>query len=86
MSNSCILPIQRTPSGATIPGQSEPGSFGNDGVLHITQSSSNAEASPSNYFVLYPGHSLGGGVLPICRDAVDVFYIFSRLGHIFYNL
>ena len=28
----------------------------------------------------YPGHSLGG-VLPLCREAVGVFYSLSRLGN-----
>ena len=40
MSNCSIWPIDKTLSGATTPGQSEPGSNGNEGVLHIPQSSS----------------------------------------------
>ena len=40
MSNISICPIDRTLSGATTPGQSGPGSDGNDGVLHFPQSSS----------------------------------------------
>ena len=28
----------------------------------------------------YPGHSLGGGSYPLCREAVGVFYSPSRLG------
>ena len=47
-------------SGATTPGQSGPGSDGNEGVLHIPQSSSIAGTSPSDGLVPYPGHSLGG--------------------------
>ena len=47
-------------SGATIPGQSGPGSNGNEGVLHIPQSSSITGTSPSDCLVLYPGHSLEG--------------------------
>ena len=35
MWNSSIWPIDRTLSGATILGQSEPGSNGNEEVLHI---------------------------------------------------
>ena len=31
-------------------------------------------ASPPDRLVLYPGHLMDGGVLPLCRDAVDVFY------------
>ena len=46
------------PSGATILGQSRPGSNGNKGVLLISQSSSMTGASPSDCFVSYPGHSL----------------------------
>ena len=37
---SSIWPIDRTLSGATTVGQSEPGSDGNEGVLCILQSSS----------------------------------------------
>ena len=47
-------------SGATTPGQSGPGSNGNEGVLRISQSSSIAGTSPSDCLVSYPGHSLGG--------------------------
>ena len=39
-----------------------------------------AGTSPSDCLVSYPGHSLGGGVLPLCRGAVGVFYSPSRLG------
>ena len=45
--------------GATTLGQSGSESDGNEGVLHIQQSSSITEASPSNFLVSYPGHSLG---------------------------
>ena len=48
------------PSGATTPGQSEPGSDGYEGVLRIPQSSSTAGTSPSDCLVSYPGHWLGG--------------------------
>ena len=58
-SNSFIWPIVRTLSGATIPGWSEPGSNGNEGVLHIPQSSRNG-ASSADGFMSYPGHSLRG--------------------------
>ena len=53
-----------------MPGQSGPGSNGNKGVLCNPQSSSIIGTSPSNYLVLYPGHSLG----------VSVFYSPSQLG------
>ena len=39
MSNISIWPIDNTLSGVTTPGQSEPGSNGNEGVLYISQSS-----------------------------------------------
>ena len=54
MSNSSIWPIDRTLSGATTQGQSGPGSDGNEGVLHIRQSSNITEASSSDFFVSYP--------------------------------
>ena len=60
-------------SGATTPGQSGPGSDGNEGVLCIPQSSSIAGTSSSDCLVSYPGHLLGG-VLPLCREAIGVFY------------
>ena len=52
--------MDRALSGATTPGQSGPGSDGNEGVLRIPQSSSTAGTSPSDCLVSYPGHSLGG--------------------------
>ena len=45
-------------SGTTTPGQSGPGRDGNEGVLHIPQSSSITEASPSTCLVSYAGHLL----------------------------
>ena len=50
--------IDRTLSGATTPGQSVPGSNGNEGVFCIPQMY-NAGASPSDGIMLYPGHLLG---------------------------
>ena len=69
MSNSSIWPIDRTLSGATTPGQSGPGSNGNEEVFCIPQSSRITGASPSDCL----GHSFGG-VLPLCRGAFSVFY------------
>ena len=66
-------------SRATIPGQSEPGSNGNEGVLRIPQSPSITGTSGSDCLVSYPKHSLGW-VLPLCRGAVSIFYSPSRLG------
>ena len=53
---SSFLPIVRTLSGATTLGQSGPRSNGNEGVLHIPQSSSITGTSPSDCLVSYPGH------------------------------
>ena len=72
--------MDRTLSGATTPGQSGPGSNGNEGVLCIPQISSNTGASPSDCLVSYPGDLLGVGFLPLCREAVGVFYSSSWLG------
>ena len=65
MQFSSIKPIDKTLLGATIPGQSVPGSNGNEGVLRIPQNSSITGASPSDCFVLYSGHSLGGALKPL---------------------
>ena len=48
-----ILPIDRTLSGATTSAQSEPGSDGNKGVLHIPQICCITGASPSDRLVSY---------------------------------
>ena len=56
--------MDRTLSGATIPGQSRPGSDGNEGVLRIPQSPSNTGTSPLDYFMSYPGHLLGSVSYP----------------------
>ena len=61
---SSIWPIDRTLSGATTPGQSGPGSYGNERVLRIPQSSSISGTSPPDCFVSYPGQSLGEGLTP----------------------
>ena len=66
-------------SGAPISGQSEPGSDGNKGVLRIPQSPSITGNTPSDCLVSFTGNSLGV-VLPLCREAVGVFYNLSRLG------
>ena len=59
MPNRSIWPIDWTLSGATTSGQSKPESDGNEGVLHIPQSSSITEASSSDGLVSYSGHTLG---------------------------
>ena len=59
MQFSSIWCIDRTLSGATTLCQSGPGSDGNEEVLCIPQSSSITEASPSDWWVSYPRHSMG---------------------------
>ena len=48
---SSIWPIDRTLSSATTPGQSGPGNDGNEGLLHIPQSSSITGTSLSDCLV-----------------------------------
>ena len=74
---SSIWPIDRTLSGATTPSQRGHGSNGNEGVLRIPQSSSTAGTSLSDCLVWL----VVGGVLPLRRDAVGVFYSPSRQGN-----
>ena len=50
---SSIWPIDRALSGATNPGQSWPGSYGNEGILCIPQISNNTVTSSSNCLVSY---------------------------------
>ena len=76
---SSIWPIDRILSAATIPGQSGPGSDGNERVLRIPQSSSITGSSPSDFFSVI-SRTLIGGVLPLYREAVGVFYSPSQLG------
>ena len=52
MSNSFILPLDRNLTGAIIPGQSVPGSDGNEEILCVPQNSSITGASPSDRLVL----------------------------------
>ena len=58
MSNISNWPADRDLSGTTILSQSGPGTVGNEGLLHISQSSRITEASSSDCLVLYPRHSL----------------------------
>ena len=64
MSNGSIWPIHRTLSSSTTLGQSGLGSNGNEGVLHIPQSSIISGASASDSLVSCPGHSFAGRVTP----------------------
>ena len=67
MSNSYFLPIDKTLAGVSIPGQSGPGSDGNEGVLYISLSSSITEASPSDCLVSYTRTLVGGGGLTLLQ-------------------
>ena len=69
----------RTLSSTTTPGQSEPGSDGNKGVLRIPQSSSITGTSPSDCLLSYPGYSLEESS-PLRRCSVGVFYSPSQQG------
>ena len=73
MQFSSIWPIDNAQPGATTPGESGPGSDGNEGIFRIPQSSSITGTSPWDCLVSYPGQSVGG-LLPSCGDAVGVFY------------
>ena len=70
---SSIWPINKTLSGASTPEQSKPRSNGSEGVLRVPQSSGIAGNSPSDCLVSYI-RTLVEGVLPLCRDAVSIFY------------
>ena len=74
-----IWPVDRTKSVATSPGLCRPGSEGKNGVIRVPRTSSITGASPSDYLVLYPWHSMGE-FYPFCRDAVGVFYSPNWLG------
>ena len=66
-----ISPIDRTLLDATTLGLSGPGNDGNEGVLHIPQSSSITGTSPSDCWVSYPGHSLGSlATLQKCSQCI----------------
>ena len=75
---SSIWLIDRTLSGATTPDPSGPGSNGNEEILHIAKNSSITGVSPSDCL---SRTLVEGLVLPLCREAVGVFYSFIRLGH-----
>ena len=53
MLNSSNWPIERTLSGDTAASQNGPGRYGNEGIVHILQSSIITEASPSDCLVSY---------------------------------
>ena len=61
MQFSSIQLTDRALSDATIPGQSGPGSNGNEGVLRTPKTLSITGTSSLDCLVSYLGHSLGGG-------------------------
>ena len=74
--------MDRALSGATTPGQSGPGSDGNEGVLRTSQSSSITRASPSDCLVSYGGHLLVGGGSYLSAEVQLVYSTApSRLGN-----
>ena len=54
-------------SGATTPGQSGPGSNGNEGGAPYSRKPRITGTSPSDCLVSYPRHSFGGGLTPLQR-------------------
>ena len=75
MSNSSIWPMDRFLSDATTPGQSEPGGDGKKEELHISQSFSITEATPTDCLVSYLGHSLGESYLSAAPvNWASIFY------------
>ena len=75
-SNSSIWPRDRKLCVVTTPGQSEPRSDSNKGVLSIPQSSSITGALPSYCLISY--QDTRWGVLSFRKDSVGVFYSPSR--------
>ena len=75
-----IWSIDRTLSGANTLDQSRPESSSNEGVICTPQSSNFTGALPSNCLVSNPETLISGGVLPLYRDTIGVFYSLSRLG------
>ena len=71
---SSIKHIDRTLVGAINPGQSGPGSDGNEKVLYIPHSSRITGTSSSDCLVSYPGHSLWeGGLTPLTGQNIIAY-------------
>ena len=68
---SSILPTGRTLISTSTLGQCAPGSNGNEGVLHILQSS---RTNHQLQFRIKYRILIGDWILPLCRDIVIVFY------------
>ena len=78
---SCISPTESTLSCATTPGQSGPGSDGNEGVLYIPPKHQHYWKLTIWLFCVINRAFIWGGVLPLCRGAVSVFYSSRLLGN-----
>ena len=76
---SYTRPIDRTLSGSTSADRSGLESDGNERVHCISQSSGISEVSLIRLLTVITRTHLGG-ILPLCRDTVSVFYSPSRLG------
>ena len=77
MWNGSIWAIDRTLWATTTPGQSAPGSDGNEGVLRIPLNSSVTGALPSDYLVSYLGHRVGA--MYICEYKHMWIYMYVRV-------
>ena len=75
-----IWPVDGTLSGATTPGQSEPGSNGNKGVQCTPKHQYYWNLIIRLFSVI--SRTLVGGVLPLCGEDVGVIYSLSRLGNV----
>ena len=64
MLSSTIWPIDWTLSGSTSPGQSRPGNYSNERILHIPQNSSNNGPSPLDDLISYQDTPLSGESYP----------------------
>ena len=78
MSNSSIWSIDRTRVSATTPGQSGPWSNGNEGYIAFLKSLALLELHC--LIVLCQIRILVGGILPLSRDVVGVFFGPGRMG------
>ena len=72
MSNSSFWPVDSSLPVATTPGQSRPENVANEEVLRIPQSSNLLYPHHQNFY--YHIHDTYGGVLPLHKNEVIVFY------------
>ena len=76
---SYICLIDWTLTATTTLGQCRPEINGNEGLLHIPQSSRTV-ISPSDGLAIYIQNPHWGVVLPLCRDALSIYYTPSSVG------